>query len=290
MGRTLWPIVVGCVCVLSACSSAPTLILDPATNTVHDERGFNVVETEHAFVISDPKVDEEDARRVGDLFEIGYRVVREDLGEAQRRPRLYMYGSEQQMYDDLVGRWGYSEWVRKVHTIPRMHPDYIEWVPPREYHDVAFITHEYSHRIIEQIAGLYSQINFKWFDEGLAQYEGQRALVRTSPIAAELKRTERDHIVGGAFAAHSLIALRDLTTEGQWGRQIEAGGQLAYAQAWAVVDYLVGRYGIDHVQEVLGLVGKGKAFGRAFEKVYGLTVEQAESAFRFSLALAAEGV
>ena len=198
--------------------------------------------------------------------------------------------SEQQVYDDLVGRWGYSEWVRKVHTIPRMHPDYIERVPPREYHDVAFITHEYSHRIIEQIAGLYSQINFKWFDEGLAQYEGQRALVRTSPIAAASKKTERDHIVGGAFAAYSLIPLRDLTTEGQWGRQIEAGGQLAYMQAWAVVDYLVGRYGIDHVQEVLGLVGKGKAFGRAFEKVYGLTVEQAESAFRFSLALAAEGV
>ncbi len=108
-----------------------------------------------------------------------------------------------------------------------MHRDYLEWIPPEQQQDVAFITHEYSHRIIEQIARLNSQINFKWFDEGLADYEGQRALAKQSPGDAASQSSSRIILVVNAYVSGALTPFKDITTEKQWDAQIERGGQLA---------------------------------------------------------------
>jgi hypothetical protein len=155
-------VAIACTALLAACVATPNhsraVVPDASASTglPQDSRGFSIVETEHATVLAEPGVGYNSEREVGQLFELGYQIVSEDLGTAVKRPSLYVYVSEQLMYQDLIKRWGYPEWVRTVHTIPRMHRDYIEWIPPLQRRDVAFITHEYSHRIIEQIAGLNS--------------------------------------------------------------------------------------------------------------------------------------
>jgi hypothetical protein len=283
--KRVFPPVALSLVLLAACTSRS----GSSDISSEEKRGFSVAETEYATVLYESGVDEANVREIGQMFEVGYRVVAEDLGDANRRPRLYVYLSEQRMYQDLIGRWGYSEWVRRVHTIPRMHRDYIEWIPPQHYHDIAFVTHEYSHRIIEQIAGLNSQVNFKWFDEGLAECEGQRALQLWSPTEAAWRKAASRGSVVAALRSHSLARLGDITTEAQWSAQMEHGGQSAYAEAWAAMDYLVGQHGIANVKAVLKQVGTGKSFRSAFQDTYGFTIEAFETSFRLTLPFAAAG-
>jgi hypothetical protein len=184
------------------------------------------------------------------------------------------------MYQDLITRWGYSEWVRTVHTTPRMRRDYIEWIGPEQHHDIAFITHEYTHRIIEQIAGLNSQVNFKWFDEGLAEYEGQKALAKPFPASAESRKEARLRMLASSLASHTLIPLSKITTERQWTAQIDQRSQLEYPEAWAALHYLISQYGVAEVKRVLTLIGTGERFSEAFQGTYGFTVDVFEASFR----------
>jgi hypothetical protein len=264
---------------LVSCASPPGL---PNQSETPDPK-FSVVETAYATVRSEPGVNDSDSRQVGLFFEIGYGIVGEDLGYAAKRPQLYVYLSEQRMYQDLIQRWHYPEWVRKVHTIPRMHHDYIEWIPPKQHQDIAFITHEYSHRIIEQIAGVNSQVKFKWFDEGLAEYEGQKALAKPFPASAESQKETRLRMLANASASHTLIPLSRIATEMQWAAQIERGSQLAYIEAWGAVDYLISQHGVVEVIKVLTQIGTGKRFAEAFQETYGFSVDQFEASFRMSL-------
>ena len=62
--------------------------------------------------------------------------------------------------------------VSTYQAIPQMNTNYEAWIPPNV--GVWFIGDEYSHRIIEKVAGLNSQTTYKWFDEGLAEHAGLR--------------------------------------------------------------------------------------------------------------------
>ena len=137
-----------------------------------------------------------------------------------------------------------------------------------------------AHRIIEQIAGLDAQKRFKWFDEGLAEYEGQRALALWSPAESAWRRDPRNNSGAPALTARALIAFKDLTTEAQWDRQIERGGLVAYAEAAAAMTFLVSQHGTGDAKAVLGLVGGGRSFPDAFRTIYGFTVEEFEASFR----------
>lgn len=98
--------------------------------------------------------------------------------------RTNFYNSENGLFQDLIDTWGFSsEWVKTYRAVPRMNPEYVEWLPP--YANWRYIAHEYTHRIIEQIAGLGSQTKYKWFDEWLADYEGLKVLAIKSPQTAE---------------------------------------------------------------------------------------------------------
>ena len=249
------------------------------------DRGFSPMETPHATILAEQGVDEASARAVGQMFEIGYQVVAADLDESRQRPRLYVYFSEPRMYQDLISRWGYPGWVRAVRTVPRMHRDYIEWIPPQRCQDAAFITHEYAHRIIEQIAGRGSQVSFKWFDEGLAEYEGQKALELWSPAEAAWRRAPHNLSGTAALTSQSLIPFKDITTESQWSAQIERGAQLAQNEASAAVVFLISQHGVGDARAVLKLIGTGRSFRDSFRTIYGFSVEEFENAFRLILPL-----
>lgn len=272
---------------LTSTTVSPTTVsqtlptVPPPTQTAFpkDTRGFSMVETEHATVLAQPGVSPSRAQEVGKQFEIAYQVVAQDLASTEKRPRLYVYRSEDDLFQDLITNWKYGEWFKNTRAIPRMNRDYEMWIPPLPRGDAWFIAHEYSHRIIEQIAGVGSQFNYKWLDEGFAEYAGFRALAQLSPGEAKTKWQAKSDLVMNAQRTAMLIHFRDMTTEEQLVKIIERDSRLAYAQSGMAVDYLINQRGVTTVKNLLGLVGKGTLFPDAFQKTYNFTVDEFEKQF-----------
>lgn len=244
-----------------------------------DARGFSIWETEHATIFAQPGVGDTRTQEVGKAFEIAYRVVSQDLGVAEIKSALYVYQSYDDLLQDLVTTWKYSEWFKTFRAIPRMNRDYVMWVPPLPRGDASFIGHEYSHRIIEQIAGINSQIHYKWFDEGIAEYAGLASLAQQSPEQAQARSTERIEIVINAQKNGRLYRLKELTTEEQFAKAIERDAMLAYSQSALAVDYLIHQRGMTKIKNVLSMIGAGSPFADAFQKTHGSTIDDFENDF-----------
>jgi hypothetical protein len=240
--------------------------------------GFGVLETSHGTIVYQEGVALTAAQEVGTGFEEAYQVVGQDLGYPEAKPRLYVYRSLDDLLNDLINTWHYPEWFRTYQAIPRMNRNYEAWIPPEM--EVWFIGHEYSHRIIEKIAGLNSQTNYKWFDEGLAEHEGLRTWAVRSPLEAETARQNYWNYVKTGFQAGQWIPLQALTTESQWMAQMETPNKdRIYVEAAVVVDYLITQKGMSQAKAVLIKVGSGTSFADAFQQVFGQTVDQFEAEF-----------
>jgi len=257
-------------------TATPTIA--PAQPT-KDARNFAILETAHALIAAQPGVSIGRAQEVGQTFELAYQIVGENLAYPAQPVRLYVYQTEDDLLNDLVATWRYPEWFRVYRAYPRMSNDWVAWIPPLPRGDGAFIAHEYTHRVIEQIAGVGSQFNFKWFDEGLAEYLGLQVLARVSARDAQNRRAEQRARVSTSYKQGALIALDNLTTEAQFARAIERDARLAYAQAGLALDYLITQRGIVSVKQTLGLIGQGRSFADAFRQAYGFGVNDFEKEF-----------
>ena len=262
---------------VSFASSGATLYL-PLILKPFSRPGFGVLETSHGTIVYQEGVALTAAQEVGTGFEEAYQVVGQDLSYPEGKPRLYVYRSLDDLLNDLINTWHYPEWFRTIQAIPRMNKDYEAWIPP----NMAgwFIGHEYSHRIIEKIAGLNSQTKYKWFDEGLAEHEGLRTWAVRSPLEAETTRQNYWNQVKTGFQAGRWISLQALTTESQWTAQMATPNKdWIYLEAAVVVDYLITQKGISQANAVLIKVGSGTPFADAFQQVFGQTVDQFEAEF-----------
>lgn len=260
--------------------SATPSLAPPTQALAKDARGFSILETAHATILTQPGVSNERAHQVEKAFEIAYQVIGADLGYPQKRPRLYVYRSEDELLQDLVAVWGLPEWFKTSRAIPRMNRDAVAWIPPLPRGNGAFIAHEYSHYIIEQIAGADSQFNYKWFDEGLAEYFGLKALAKLTSIDAQTRQQQQTAQVVNAHKAGKLIRFKDITTEEQMVQLIQTGsGVLVYAQSGIALDYLINQHGIAPVKHVLSQIGQRVAFADAFRKAFGFTVDDFETKF-----------
>ncbi len=244
-----------------------------------DQRpGFGVFEATHATVFFQDGLPSQRVVEIGTCFDAAHAIVGKDLAYPNVRPRIYAYKSIEALSNDLVEFWGYPEWIRTYRVIPRMNANYEMWVPPGLGAD--FIGHEYSHRIIEQIAGLNSQINYKWFDEGLATEEGVRTLSLISPNdAAPLRvfyrKTTKEALLKGTY-----IPLSKLTTEAQWRYWMQGPNvYYIYYQTAATMEYMVNSFGMASVRTILTKIGRGASFTAAFVSVTRKPLEEFETDF-----------
>jgi len=244
-----------------------------------DQRpGFGVFEATYATLYFQAGLPSQRVVEIGTFFDTAHAIVGTDLAYPNVRPRIYAYRSMEDLSNDLVEYWGYPEWIRTYRVIPRMNADYEMWVPPGVGAD--FIGHEYSHRIIEQIAGLNSQVNYKWFDEGLATEEGVRTLSHISPSDAAPLRAYYRKAAKEALRAGTYIPLNQLTTDAQWVYWMQGPNvYYIYYQTAAVMEYLVNGFGMPTVQSILIQIGQGSPFSVAFETVSGKSVDQFEAEF-----------
>ena len=261
----------------SLCFPSSTIYL-PLVLKDYPRPGFSILLTAHGDIIYQNGVSLVRAQEVGDGFEDAFQVVGTDLGFPAVRPRLYVYKSRDDLYNDLINTWHYPEWFRTYQVFPRMNANYEAWIPPDE--DVWFIGHEYSHRIIEQVAGLNSQMNYKWFDEGLAEQEGYRAKAVRFPAAAEASRQNGWSYAKTGYLEKMWINLHDLTTESQWAAHLaDPIPDWIYIEAAIAMDYLVMQKGMNSVKTVLVKIGQGTPFATAFQEVFSQTVDQFEAEF-----------
>ncbi len=244
-----------------------------------DQRpGFGIFDSSHTTVYFQDGVPSQRVLEIGTFFDVAHAIVGTDLAYPNIRPRIYVYRSMEDLSNDLVDYWGYPEWIRTYRVIPRMNADYEMWVPPGRGAD--FIGHEYSHRIIEQIAGLNSQVNYKWFDEGLATEEGIRTLSSISPADAASLRSYYRKATKEALQSGTYISLNQLTTEAQWQQWMQTPYvHYIYYQTAAAMEYMVTGVGMPVMQSMLIQIGQGNPFSVAFETVSGKSIDQFEAEF-----------
>ncbi len=114
---------------------------------------------------------------------------------------------------------------------------------------------------------------FDWFHEGLAIYEaGQLSRAdareiynRHLPLVARALRTNR------FFSLADPLTLDDLT---------KREAQLAYAQSWDMVRYLVESYDQAHLHTLLDKLGQGQRMAQAFRETYDLGLAEFETLWR----------
>jgi hypothetical protein len=241
---------------------------------------FLVIKNQIAEIHYQPGVSPERARQCEADFNTAYALVGKELGFAARTVKIYIYTSTDELLDDIINRFGYdAAFFRATRATPRMSNDYAMWTTIGR--GIDFLTHEYSHRIIEQLAGIGSQVNYRWFDEGLADYEGNKALALASPGLAKAKIEQEERYLAGQFESGELLKLDQITTGPQWSdRMVQGQSRLIYAESARIMNWLVDNYGIGKAKEVLERIGKHASFRGAFQEVYGFNPAELEQRYR----------
>ncbi len=158
-----------------------------------------------------------------------------------------------------------------------MNIDYEMWMITS--HDIRFLAHEYTHRIIEQIAGLNSQIFYKWFDEGLAEYEGIKALSIYDSNKAKIIKEQYFKSANDFYKNGTFTNINNMTTEKQWSEGIMLHQNKYYIQSYVIVNYLIEKYGIKKVKEILEIFSQKNSFNNSFKEIYEISIEEFEKKF-----------
>lgn len=130
------------------------------------------------------------------------------------------------------------------------------------------IAHEVTHLLIRQVTfSPYADLP-PWLSEGLAMYgEG------------ELEQGFRS-LLEQAISQEALISVRTLSSPfSSDPRQ----AILSYAQSYALVEFLLNRYGRDRMSALLDIFKEGAAYDGALETVYGFDLDGLDAMWRESL-------
>jgi hypothetical protein len=137
--------------------------------------------------------------------------------------------------------------------------------------------HEITHLVLHAAVGngLGQSAFPRWMDEGLAVYHEY--------IPAKLEPRFQSELDNG-IKNDSLFRLRTLASNFPG---TGTGVELAYAQSYAAVDYMIRQYGRDKMQKILQLFHDGVNTDDAFQQVLGLDTDGLDNAWRVSVGLQA---
>ena len=177
---------------------------------------------------------------------------------------LYIYGSAREGQDALVfpQEWTGGVAFTSFNTVALgIEPESLAW-------GRRALAHELTHVIIGQVTHNCYRDLPTWLNEGLATYnEGD-----LSPnYASALERAVEDDRL---FSVRSLSGA--FPTDGD-------DALLAYGESWSLLDYLVGTYGPQKLEELLVAFRFGSAADDALQEVYGLDQAGLEEEWRSSV-------
>lgn len=116
----------------------------------------------------------------------------------------------------------------------------------------AYVWHEYTHTIVHALSGGRAP---RWLNEGLAEYEENK--VEAEDMAAFRKLVRADQCLS-------------LATIQKWQFSMTNSSQthLHYVQAFSMVDYLVRRYRMQRIKQLLQKLQEGVPFESAFQATF----------------------
>jgi tetratricopeptide (TPR) repeat protein len=138
------------------------------------------------------------------------------------------------------------------------------------------LAHEYIHHLLTKRSANRVPL---WLHEGLAKYFERGWVENAEPALAP----PTEHLLAEALAARKLIPLEKLHPSiGKLPTQDDAA--LAFAQVYTLVDWMVGKDGLEGINRLLDQLGAGDSLDDALVAVYGLTFRQLEQTWRTWLA------
>jgi tetratricopeptide (TPR) repeat protein len=226
-------------------------LLDKAEREAKAEEGYKKDNTSHFIVQFDAGRDEELGRMVLDVLEEAYSDVNLDLAHyPEGNTIVILYAKRAFKEATLSPDWSGGVYDGKI----RLPIGGIKEITPELK---AVLYHEYTHVVIRSMTG--GRTVPTWLNEGMADYEGARFAVRDT---AELKKAAREG---------RLIPLKRL--EGSFSTLSDKESSLAYMQSLSIVNYMVERFGINAVRDILEDIGRGDSVETAVKRAlepYGL--------------------
>jgi hypothetical protein len=128
------------------------------------------------------------------------------------------------------------------------------------------IAHEYAYFAIKDICANGCPL---WLKEGIASYIAKEG-------NAYYDESVEKRIING-----KLFRINELDSQIISSNMTES--RLAYWQAFAIVDYLIKRYGEERLIQILGRIDAGESTDAAFQHTINLTLSQLEKAWRNSI-------
>jgi hypothetical protein len=183
----------------------------------------------------------------------GLKKLEADTGvQLDRQARIYIYASNKDLLGALVfpqewtGGVAFSEYGSIVLGVSTSQ---LAW-------GKRAIAHELAHLVVHQLTyGPYASSVPTWLDEGMVQRaEGAADLAQQAVLLKAIKEGKT-------------ISLRSLASPFS---AISDEAVLSYAQSYAVVDFLINKYGKDKVVTLLKSIGSGNTADQALKETYGV--------------------
>jgi tetratricopeptide (TPR) repeat protein len=135
--------------------------------------------------------------------------------------------------------------------------------------------HEFTHAIVYALAE--SRVP-TWLNEGLALNFEREAPAASSSSGSSVW----DPPIQGAMRASGLIPLE--TLHGSFMNMDQGTAQLAYAESYSAVKYLIDRYGMFAIQALLKDLSRQRDFAKAFEDRFFISYQEFQTAWQKGLA------
>jgi hypothetical protein len=225
------------------------------------------------------------AKITAEALEFARQSVGTLSGFPQKKLKVYLYDSEQQMTDGLMATLGQPRHeaavIAKVgfsavtNNTLHIHSRAEKW-GHLFWHA---LVHEYAHGITEERYGANLPNFARWLYEGLGEFEANRSFSRKFEAFEEDYVRSRFKVAFKALIFCKLLRFKNIVAKEDWYANIANSRErwdIQYAQAYTAVYYLITNYGFDHFSALLTEIKKGKSVEEAMMKVYGLSPRRFE--------------
>jgi len=230
-----------------------------ASRELEIHRGFNTEATRHFTVQYEGGERNETGRRIIDILEDAYNHIGKGLSYyPDKEVTVILYSNQQFRYVTNGPSWSSGIYDGKIRiSIGGLRGD--------EPALRKIIFHEYTHSLIYSITDRCPT----WLNEGLAQYFEGRDKDMARDVMKEFYK--RDAIVPLGLL------------EGSFLRLDKNQAEVAYLQSLAVVSYMVERYGLYSIKELLVELSKGNPIDDSFRSVLYISYKEFEMDWKRSL-------
>jgi len=185
-----------------------------------------------------------------------YRQISQDFGTYFNHKTVVLFYGNQEFHDVT----GQALWVAGLYDgkirLPAYHQGF------KELDLGAAAAHEMTHAFVAFLSGGRAPA---WIHEGLAQYEQNKVLQVNATVFKAAARTK-------ALVPMSLLLSEDL----QKDKMDPMEAALFYQEVYKLVSYMVERYQMYRMKEILLKFKEGKPAEQAIEEVLGISVSQLE--------------